>query len=502
MIAGLTELELVLLGLYAVGLALALGSPVWRAVPGRRRGGVLVVPFLIGVTVTAILLVLFRHDTTYLLTNLDERTAWAVLVAVALAGAGTADFLVNRIAALLRRTSGRALARSMPDAVLAAAIGVPMAAAVLATVWVDGRATSGYERSRPSAAAGAEVRAEFELPGQPVDLAMRSKSEGYLSFAEGRIARFVLPERGGRLVTTLVASGLRSPRGIAVVGDTLVVAELGRLPCPEPLPTCKGEHVGGVSILEGERRILRRSRARLLRFAIAPDGGLRDRQVIAADLPVANSDHGVNAVTADAQGHVFVSIGHVDRLVTASLRRERARPRFDLLGTVISLRPDGRELEVVARGLRNVYDLAFDDAGRLYGVDNDGPTRRGWRREEVLEIRRGGHYGYPYDGTFGPYTRRTVPPLWTLDTAGSAGVEWVGSHGRSRLVVGSCDDVYAVDLALIRGNATVNQRNAVQHLLHVRGCVTAIEKVADEQLAMTLYTFGGAPRLYLVELSE
>ena len=182
-----------------------------------------------------------------------------------------------------------------------------------------------------------------------------------------------------------------------------------------------------------------------------------------------------------------------------ALPAERSRPNFELLGTVLSLRPDGGDVRVVADGLRNVYDLAFDDAGRLYGVDNDGQTAGGWRREELLQIHQGDDFGYPSDGTFGPYTRRTAPPLWVLETTGSAGIEWVQSGG-PKLVVGSCSDVYSVDLGFAGAAAVIRDRQPVTHLLSVPGCVSGIEHVVDDVVAMTLFTFGGSPRLYLVQL--
>ena len=502
-VTGIPGFEWVLAQMYAVAGALVVGSRLWRS-RGTRVGGFLVVPLCVGVAGIAVLAVAFSSDTETLLRGIgDRKAALAVAAGVVIVGAAVADFLVSRAARLVVSTGLFRWSSFEVDAALAVALLIPAALGLVGLVRLDERTTSAVELSQSESGSSASIEAEHELPGEPMDVALRSSSEGYMTLGDGRIARFALDEATGGLELTVEASGLDSPRGLAIVGDALIVAELGPLPCPEPYP-CKGENVDDAgSVEDGERRILRESNGRLLRFDIRPDGTLANRRIILDRLPVANTDHGVNAVTAGADGRVYVTVGNVDRLVDTPLtKRERARPNFQLLGTVLSLRPDGGDVHVVARGLRNVYDLAFDDDGRLYGVDNDGETRTGWRREEVLEIQDGANYGYPSDGTFAPYSRRTAPPLWLLDTAGSAGVEWLRWQGRPTLVVGSCDDVDAVELAHAERAVTVRNRAAVRHLLSVPGCVTAIERLSPGRLLMTLFAFGGAPRVYVVRLAS
>ena len=499
-LTGLTGFDWALAQLFAISLALVAGSFLWRT-GGTRALGVLVVPFVVGAVGCLLLAMLFRAETRHLAERIGERPAsLAVASAVLFVGVAVADLLVSRVSGLVARfvPGRRARARDIATTltlVLLAAVGL------VGLGRLDERTESGYELSRAEATNGVVV-ADFMLPGQPMDLVLRSQSEGYVSFGDGRIARFVLPgASGGDLEITTVARGLRSPRGVGIVGHTLIVAELGPLPCGQSA-SCKGEDVvGASSIEEGERRILLESRGRLLAFAIRPDGSLVGRRVILDDLPVANTDHGVNAVQAGPDGRVYVSIGNVDRLAkTRRTDEERARPNFELLGTVFSLLPDGRDQRPVAAGLRNVYDLAFDEGGRLYGVDNDGSTAGGWRREEVLQIERGDDFGYPDDGTFAPYTSRNAPPLWVLETAGSAGVEWLRSEGVPKLVVGSCSDVYSVELAVEGDAAVIRDRQPVEHLLSVPGCVSGVERIAGDVVAMTLFTFDGPPRLYVYDL--
>jgi glucose/arabinose dehydrogenase len=95
---------------------------------------------------------------------------------------------------------------------------------------------------------------------------------------------------------------------------------------------------------------------------------------------------------------------------------------------VLSVRPDGRDLRVVARGLRNPFGLAVDSAtGRLYASVNerddlgaDEPA------ETVVEIRRGRRFGWP--DCWPSYRRKRLvgscrsvtPPLAYLEPHGSA----------------------------------------------------------------------------------
>jgi hypothetical protein len=499
-LTGLTGFDWALAQLLTLWVTLIAGSFLWRSA-GTRMLGALVVPFAVGVLGCVLLLALFRAETSRLLEQIGEKPAsLGGAAAVVLVAAAVADFLVSRVTGLVAAAVPGPAARAS-DVAMALTLLVFAVVGLVGLVRLDQRTHSAYELSEASASGGRLVE-DFALPGQPMDLVLRSESEGYVSLGDGRIARFILPKAsGGDLEIVTVVEGLSSPRGVGIVGNVLIVAELGPLPCGRSL-SCKGEDVDGVSSVEdGERRILLESRGRLLAFSIRADGRLAERRVIVDDLPVANTDHGVNAVQAGPDGRVYVSIGNLDRLAgTARTNEERARPNFEWLGTVLSLRPDGSDTQVVASGLRNVYDLAFDADGRLYGVDNDGRTDGGWRREEVLQIRSGDHFGYPQDGTFAPYTRRSAPPLWLLETVGSGGIEWVRSGDSSKLVVGSCGDAYVIHLDAAGEAAVIREREPVAHLLSVAGCVTGVERVAGDVVAMTLFTFDGPPRLYLVEL--
>ena len=78
---------------------------------------------------------------------------------------------------------------------------------------------------------------------------------------------------------------------------------------------------------------------------------------------------------------------------TCDACREKSR----LSAAVLSVRPDGRDLRVVSRGLRNPFGLAVDSAtDRLYAAVNErdklGP---GEPAETVVEVREGRRFGWP-----------------------------------------------------------------------------------------------------------
>src|SRR4029079_14596538 len=92
----------------------------------------------------------------------------------------------------------------------------------------------------------------------------------YATVGEGQILRLTVD--GNRVSSSVLADGLHFPRGLALVGDTLFVVELGPLPCPNPRPRRKGENVGADSVAEGERQLLANSSGRIFAYPVEGDG--------------------------------------------------------------------------------------------------------------------------------------------------------------------------------------------------------------------------------------
>lgn len=503
-LTGLTGLDWLLVLLYVLG-AVIVGEAIRRDVEGSRKAGLLVVPVVTGIALICWLAIVFSAETRYLVPRLGDRAVGAATLAVAGATAlAFGDLLVTRSTRIVAWLIARAVGRRhhVADAALVLGLTIPVALAAAALTQIDDRIPSGQALATPRESGSLTVRATHDLPGHPMDIELTSATEGYASFGEGWIGRLALGDDGQELTVTRVASGFDYPRGMAIVGEELFVAELGPLPCRPAFPSCKGGDVAGEDVETTEREILRTSRARIVAFGIRPDGSLGARRVVVAGLPVANTDHGVNDVELGEDGRLYVAIGGLDRLYdTTGLALDLDRPHADLLGTVVALDPGNGDPTPFTTGLRNVYGLAFGDDGVLYGVDNDGPTRNGWRREEVLELRRGADHGYPEDGTFGPYRRRNDGPLWPLDAVGAGGIAALSgaADDETRLVIGTCTSVELVELHDVGGVRRVASKADVRRLLELPGCVTSVA-LADSVLLLGVFTFRGDAQLIVTAL--
>ncbi len=182
------------------------------------------------------------------------------------------------------------------------------------------------------------------------------------AMAYGPDGRIYVTQDGGTLVAIrrgtrspqVLVRGLRTPLGLAWSGSKLFVSEQGRL----------------------ERFELRGRR-------------LEGRRVLVRGLPFGR--HQQDNVVVGSNGRLYWGNGS-----TCDVCRERDRRS----ATVLSLRKDGSDLRVVARGLRNPYGLAFQPGtGRLYatvnGQDEIGTPSDPEPAEMLVVVRRGAFYGWP-----------------------------------------------------------------------------------------------------------
>lgn len=163
----------------------------------------------------------------------------------------------------------------------------------------------------------------------------------------------VVAPRGSRK-PLVVARGLRTPLGLTWLDQRLFVSEQGRL-----------------------------TRFRLQGSA------LTGRQVVVRGLPFGL--HQQDNVVLGPDGRLYLGNGS-----TCDVCREADRRS----ATVLSLRPDGSDLRIVARGLRNAFGLAFQPGtGRLYasvnGQDEIGTNKQREPAETVVAVREGAFYGWP-----------------------------------------------------------------------------------------------------------
>ena len=173
---------------------------------------------------------------------------------------------------------------------------------------------------------------------------------GGLLYATQETGEVVAVGRGSTRARVL-ARGFRSPLGLVWQGRTLYVSAQGSL----------------------HRLVVRGKR-------------VTSRRAIVTGLPFGR--HQQDTVAVGPDGRLYVGSGS-----TCDACRERD-PRS---GAVLSMRPDGSDLRIVARGLRNPFGLAFQPGtNRLYVSDNgrDG-LGDSEPAETIVRIRPGAHYGWP-----------------------------------------------------------------------------------------------------------
>jgi len=174
------------------------------------------------------------------------------------------------------------------------------------------------------------------------------------AMAFGPAGRLYLTQEGGEVVVarpgsrrpSVVARGFRTPLGLAWRGRTLFVSAQGAL----------------WRLASGRRK------------------------AVVAGLPF--KLHQQDNVVVGRDGRLYFGSGS-----TCNACAERSR----LSATVLSVRPDGRDLRVVSRGLRNPFGLAVQPGtGRLFAsVNGRDDLGDGEPAEAIVEIRPGRWFGWP-----------------------------------------------------------------------------------------------------------
>lgn len=109
----------------------------------------------------------------------------------------------------------------------------------------------------------------------------------------------------------------------------------------------------------------------LWRLKDTDDDGVADvREVVAHGfgMHIAYAGHDMHGPRLGPDGRIYWSIGDKGVNVTSREGRRWIHPHE---GAVMRIEPDGGGFEVFAHGLRNVQEIAFDDFGNMFGVDND-----------------------------------------------------------------------------------------------------------------------------------
>ena len=98
--------------------------------------------------------------------------------------------------------------------------------------------------------------------------------------------------------------------------------------------------------------------------------------------------HDMHGLTFGPDGKVYWTIGDKGTNVTAN----GVQWLYPHEGALLRCNPDGSEFEVFARGLRNVQQIAFDDYGNIFGVDNDADMKG--EKERLVFIPEGSDHGW------------------------------------------------------------------------------------------------------------
>lgn len=141
------------------------------------------------------------------------------------------------------------------------------------------------------------------------------------------------------------------------------------------------------------------------------DGVAEERRELLTDLgppapgwPGGFNDHIVSGLRLGMDGWLYVSVG--DKGIPGATGTDGSRITLRG-GGVVRLRPDGSQLEVVARGTRNHLDVALDERDEIFTYDNTDDGLGWWTR--LTHIVPTGRYGYPWD--YGRHPERALPAM-------------------------------------------------------------------------------------------
>jgi len=129
-------------------------------------------------------------------------------------------------------------------------------------------------------------------------------------------------------------------------------------------------------------------------WRIAEGGG--DPQPLISDLPCcfAAVDNQANGITFGRDGHLYVGVGALTDRGVNPPRSEREYPEIvPYEASVLRIQPLTGEVQVVAQGIRNPFDLGQDSVGRWYTTDTG---TLGGSGDRILRLEPNGHYGFPY----------------------------------------------------------------------------------------------------------
>lgn len=241
----------------------------------------------------------------------------------------------------------------------------------------------------PRAAAGFTIELLLDTAdiGLPVALAVGPDDRLYISMSSNAIlthSGVAGTEEPAVFAEGLDPLGVDEPRGVAFLGDAVYASV----------------------------------RRKIIRLRDTNGTGAADESVeILTGLPErAELFHRNNGIEAGPDGQLYVAVG------STSNRGEV--PDTEFSGTILRLAPDGSRVEVVARGFRNPFDLAFAPDGELFCTDNapDTPVRTADDApDELNHVIEGRDYGHPMYWDERPQDSSIEEPVAALPAHAAAG---------------------------------------------------------------------------------
>lgn len=136
---------------------------------------------------------------------------------------------------------------------------------------------------------------------------------------------------------------------------------------------------------------------RLWKLRDTNDDGMADERnelVYGVGVHVAYGGHDIHGLTVGPDGRIYWSLGDTGAHVKLPDGRSLKYPNQ---GLVMRCEPDGSNVEVFAHGLRNPQELAFDEYGNLFSVDNDSDKGD---KERFVYITEGSDTGWRINWQF------------------------------------------------------------------------------------------------------
>jgi glucose/arabinose dehydrogenase len=226
---------------------------------------------------------------------------------------------------------------------------------------------------------------------QPVRIAVGPDQKVYYAHHGGNgVSRIDINPKTGQASEFQVARDLSLINGLAFHNGNMYVSRSGRF-TRASFGTLIEAETGAVTLLRD----------------VDGDGFMDYFHDVISGLPGAQAPdplHQNNGITFASNGEIFVAVGaHADKAPTLG--------KFE--GTIVQSRPDGSDVKVFARGMRNPFDCAFGPSEELFCTDNDVGFSQA---DELNHVIAGRHYGHPYVDQYvnaaAPHPPGSVAPIW------------------------------------------------------------------------------------------